>query len=138
MRVVGPVVLFFAVVQVWDCFAHRHLHPVPNLETYLYQLTMPGIAEELFLRGTLLGLLSRMFPRTIPLLGTRSGWGGIAGIVLFILGHGLKFPSNPLTLLPQTHFSAGLVFDTFLFGVLYLWVRERTGSCWVAMVTHNL
>lgn len=138
LRMVGPVVLVFAGLQLWDEFAHRHLHTPPGLETYLYQLTMPGIAEELFFRGTLLGLLSRVFPRTIPFFGTRTSWGGVAGLILFILGHGLSFPASPLALLPRAHFSVGLVLDTLLFGTQFLWVRERTGSCWAAIATHNL
>lgn len=135
-RVVVPVMLGFAAIQVLST-ARRPPQPVPSAEAYLYQLTMPGLAEELLYRGTLLGLLSRAFPRTIPFFGTRTSWGGIVGIVLFLLAHGLVFDS-PLALLPQASFPLGRVLDKLLFGTLFLWVRERSGSCVVAMAAHNL
>lgn len=135
-RIVGPVVLVFALANFAGGFFNRHHHAPPTWEAHLYELSMPGIAEELFMRGVFLGLLSRVFPRTIPFLGTRTSWGGLAGLVLFVLGHGLSFTS-PLQFLPQTHFSPDLVVTT-VYGTLFLWVRERSSSCWAAMAAHNL
>lgn len=135
-RIVVPVVLVLALAQFTDGFFARHQHALPTWEVHLYELTMPGIAEELFFRGILLGLLSRVFPRTIPFFGTRTSWGGLAGIILFVLGHCLSF-TGPLMLLPHTHFSLGLVVIG-IYGTLFLWVRERSGSCWAAVAGHNL
>ena len=98
---------------------------------------MPGLAEELFERGVLLGLLNHVFPRNIPFFGTRTSWSGLAGIVLFVLGHGFYF-AYPNTFWPAAHFPPGLIADKLLFGTLFLWVRERSGSCWAAVATHNL
>jgi membrane protease YdiL (CAAX protease family) len=137
LRIVVPVVLFFALIEFTDAFINRHHHLRPTLESHLYQFLMPGIAEELFFRGVFLGLLSRVFPRTIPFFGTRTSWGGVVGVLLFVLGHCLDF-SKPLMLLPELHFSLGKVFGVGLYGTLYLWVRERSGSCWAAMLAHNL
>ena len=136
-RLVGLVALFFASLQLADGYLNRHHHVQPSLETYLYQLTMPGIAEELFFRGILLALLSRLFSRTIPFFGTQTSWGGLATVVLFAFGHGFSF-AGPLALLPQTHFALGSALNAAVFGLLFLWVRERSGSCWAAMATHNL
>ncbi|WP_375418766.1 type II CAAX prenyl endopeptidase Rce1 family protein [uncultured Hymenobacter sp.] len=135
-RAGGPVVLGFAVLQMLST-ALGPLRPAPSVEAYLYQLTMPGIAEELLYRGTFLGLLSQAFPRTISFFGTRTSWGGLVGVGLFLLAHGLVF-DGPLTLLPQAHFPLGRILDKLLFGTLFLWVRERSGSCLVAMAAHNL
>jgi membrane protease YdiL (CAAX protease family) len=137
LRMVVPVALVFALIEFTDAFINRHHHSQPTLESHLYQFLMPGIAEELFLRGVFLGLLSRVFPRTIPFFGTRTSWGGVVGVLLFVLGHCLDF-SKPLMLLPELHFSLGKVFGVGLYGTLYLWVRERSGSCWAAMLIHNL
>jgi membrane protease YdiL (CAAX protease family) len=137
LRIVVPVVLLFAIVEFSDAFSNRHHHLRPTLESHLYQLLMPGIAEELFFRGVLLGLLSRVFSRTIPFFGTRTSWGGVAGILLFGLGHCLEF-SKPLMLVPELHFSLGNVFSVGVYGTLFLWVRERSGSCWAAILGHNL
>ena len=136
-RIVVPVVLVLAIGQFANGFLNRHHHTPPSWEVHLYELTMPGIAEELFLRGIFLGLLSRVFPRTIPFFGTRTSWGGLAGLVLFVLGHVLSF-TGPLMLLPQTHFSLDKMIGVGIFGTLFLWVRERSGSCWAAMAAHNL
>jgi len=97
---------------------------------------MPGIAEKLFSQGIFLGLLSRVYPRTIPFFGTRTSWGGLAGLSLFVLAHGLSF-TGPLPVLPHTHFSWDLL-HTGVYGALFLWVRERSASCWAAMAVHNL
>lgn len=136
-RIVVPVVLVLVFANFAGGFFNRHQHTPPTWEAHCYELTMPGIAEELFSRGILLGLLSRVFPRTIPFFGTRTSWGGLAGIILFVLGHCLSF-TGPLMLLPQTHFSLDKVIGVGLYGTLYLWVRERSGSCWAAMAAHNL
>lgn len=136
-RVVVPVVLVLALAQFTDGFFERHQHAPPTWEVHLYELTMPGIAEELFSRGVLLGLLSRVFPRTIPFFDTRTSWGGLAGLVLFVLGHCLSF-TGPLMLFPHTHFSLDRVIGIGVYGTLFLWVRERSGSCWAAMAAHNL
>jgi membrane protease YdiL (CAAX protease family) len=136
-RVVATVALATTIIQFAGGYLTRHqVHP-PSGEALLYQLTMPGLAEELFGRGVLLGLLSRIFPRTIPFFGTRTSWGGLAGIILFILGHGFSF-AHPDTFWPTAHFPFGLIADKLLFGTLFLWVRERSGSCWAAVATHNL
>ena len=136
-RIVVPVVLALALGQFTDAFLSRHQHVPPSWEVHLYELTMPGIAEELFFRGVFLGLLNRVFPRTIPFFGTRTSWGGLAGLVLFVLGHCLSFKA-PLQLLPHLDFSLAKVLVVGIFGTLFLWVRERSGSCWAAMAAHNL
>lgn len=136
-QAVGLVMLGVALAQLATGYTIRHQLPHPGLEALLYQATMPGLAEELFYRGVLLDLLNQVFPRTIPFLGTRTSWGGVAGVILFILGHCLYF-TQPDTLLPITHFTLGKVADKLLFGGLFLWVRERSSSVWMAVATHNL
>lgn len=136
-RIVGLVALAAAMLQLASGYLVRHQVRPPSGEALLYQLTMPGLAEELFMRGVLLGLLNNVFPRTIPFFGTRTSWGGLAGVALFILGHGFDF-AHPGVLLPTAHFPLGRIADKLLFGTLYLWVRERSGSSWAAVATHNL
>jgi len=136
-RIIVLVVLVLALAQFTGGFFNRHHHTPPTWEVHLFELIMPGIAEELFTRGVFLGLLSRVFPRTIPFFGTRTSWGGIAGLVLFVLGHCLSF-RGPLMLLPHAHFSLDRVIGVGVYGTLFLWVRERSGSCWAAMAAHNL
>ena len=84
LRWVLPVVLGLAAVGFTAGFLERHTHSgaSPGWEANLYQLTMPGAEEELFYRGVWLGLLARVFPRTLPLPGTRTSWGGVVRLEL--------------------------------------------------------
>jgi membrane protease YdiL (CAAX protease family) len=137
LRIVGLVVVALSLIEFTSSFRNRHHHPQPSLEGHLYELLMPGIAEELFFRGTFLALLSRAYPRTLPFLGTRTSWGGVIGVVLFILSHAFSFHTAG-QLLPQVHLTWPLILNTGIWGTLFLWVRERSGSCLAAMVAHNL
>lgn len=60
-----------------------------NLETFLYQATMPGITEELVFRGIYLWLLSKSFVGTKVIKGVAFGWGFIIVTFLFALVHGV-------------------------------------------------
>ncbi len=138
LRVVAAVVAGLATVQLVSALITQGYGPSQAWESFWYQLTMPGIAEELFFRGTLLGLLGRAFPRNLPFFGTRTSWGGVVSVLLFVLAHGITFRNGPLQTVPQVQFWPGQVADLVLWGTLFLWVRERTGSCYAAMATHNL
>lgn len=137
LRSIGLVVAVLCLVEFADSFPNRHHHPHTSLEAFLYEFTMPGLAEELFFRGTFLALLHRVYPRKLPFLGTYTSWGGVLSILLFVLGHAFSF-TGPLQILPHAHFTWGLVLNITLWGTLFLWVRERSGSCLAAMVAHNL
>ncbi|MVN76571.1 CPBP family intramembrane metalloprotease [Hymenobacter sp. HMF4947] len=152
LRAVAPVVVASVALVFADAYFSRHAFTHLWWNERVFFALVPGLEEELFYRGVLLGLLSRVFPRTISLPGTRTSWGGVVGILLFVLGHGLKFPGNiwlPLAdgsgvqLLPYwwaglLRFSLTDVVFQLVMGTLFLWVRERTGSVWAAAATHCL
>lgn len=98
---VVPAGLVLALAQFTGGFLNRHQHAPPSWEAHLYELIMPGIAEELFFRGIFQGLLSRVYLRTIPFFGTRTSWGGLAGLILFVLAHGLSFTGLLLVVPPR-------------------------------------
>ena len=149
--VVALVVAAAAATLFVDAYLSRHAFPLLWWHERVYFATLPGLVEELFYRGVLLGLLSRVFPRTVPLPGTHTSWGGLVGVVLFALGHNFKFGSSWLLLgdvvrlflhgygwlLLRQLFSSTLPFQ-LAFGTLFLWVRERTGSVWAAVAAHCL
>jgi membrane protease YdiL (CAAX protease family) len=156
---VGLVVVVVAVGLLANAYATGH-EALTWLPEQIYVATLPGLVEEVFYRGVLLGLLNRAFLRTIPLPGTRTSWGGVVGILLFILGHALKFPAFLPSIVYQfahgtiepgfelwpyinawlfpTAFSLGDLLYFTAMGTLFLWVRERTGSCWAAAGAHCL
>jgi membrane protease YdiL (CAAX protease family) len=99
-----------------------HLPGVP-LETWIYQATLPGLVEEVAFRGVLLGLLGRVFTARRVLFGAAIGWGGVAVTLVFLQLHSVT-PGTLLGVLPAA--------------LLYLWLRERTGSLIAPIVAHNL
>lgn len=155
LRPVGLVVGVVALAIFARAYAARQSFLPLWWPEQLYYSLVPGLEEELFYRGTLLGLLGPVFARTLPLPGTRTSWGGLVTVLLFALGHSLKlsfiYDAVNSLLLSQAHLPSHVVWwqallysvltDTaypLLMGLLLLWVRERTGSVWVAAAAHCL
>jgi membrane protease YdiL (CAAX protease family) len=69
---VGPVVLAVAIWAVVSAHYERHMPPPGTWSYYLFYGLLPGLEEEVFYRGVLLGLLAPGFARTLPLLGART------------------------------------------------------------------
>jgi membrane protease YdiL (CAAX protease family) len=97
--------------------------PGVPLETWIYQATLPGLVEEAAFRGVLLELLGRVFTARRVLFGAAIGWGGVAVTLVFLQLHGVT-PGTLLGVLPAA--------------LLYLWLRERTGSLVAPMAVHSL
>jgi len=99
-----------------------------NNESILYQLTMPGINEEIAYRGIMLGLLVKILkPNNIlhPAI--------IVTSILFGMGHGLFLNSNF-----ELVFNAGPFIGTMVLGMIWAWVTIKTGSILLALLSHNL
>jgi membrane protease YdiL (CAAX protease family) len=151
IRAVLPAVLLLALGLLVNAYLTRHTARTLWLHERVFYATLPGLEEEVFYRGLLPALLGRVFARSIPLPGTRTSWGGVVGVLLFTLGHSLKFHGeffqtlpSPLfwryvqTWLSPAYFLPSDVLYVLAMGSFFLWVRERTGSCWVAVITHCL
>ena len=103
-----------------------------SIERLAFQATMPGIDEELFLRGLLLALMMRAFDERWSLAGAPMGPAAAAITFLFAAGHGLAVVDGALHL-------DGLSFViTGLLGFGLLWLRQRTGSLVAPVLVHNL
>jgi membrane protease YdiL (CAAX protease family) len=104
-----------------------------SLEYLFFELSMPGLDEEIFYRGVGLALLNRAFGKNRDLFGAKIGWGLIIISLLFGLIHGV-------------YFSDGLKLEVDLFSVLLTaisgfllgWLRERSGSLVLPIAAHNL
>ncbi|QLC65023.1 CPBP family intramembrane metalloprotease [Flavobacterium sp. LPB0248] len=59
-----------------------------NLETFLFQATMPGLTEEILFRGISLWLLDKAFVPKWNYRGIRFGWAFVIVTVLFGVSHG--------------------------------------------------
>ncbi|MBP6764690.1 MAG: CPBP family intramembrane metalloprotease [Rubrivivax sp.] len=100
--------------------------PGVQLETWLYQATLPGLVEETVFRGVLLALAERAVGAGHPhwdVMGARIGWGGMLVTLVFLALHGI---------------SLGTVLGVLPAALLYLWLRQRTGSLLLPIVAHNL
>ena len=80
-----------------------------------------AVLEEIVFRGVLLALLDRALPQRWRLGGAYIGWGGVALTASFIALHGLR---------------PGLLLGVVPAALLYLWLRERTGSLLAPIAAH--
>lgn len=93
--------------------------------TLFYQLVYIGFAEELFFRGYLQIRLDRVLGRSWRVFGTAVGPGLLIANLLFAVGHVLV-TQNPLQA------------DVFFPGLLFGWLRARTGAILAPAAFHGL
>lgn len=103
-----------------------------DMETILFQWTMPGLDEELFYRGVLLVAMNEAFRGRANVLGAPIGFGGLLTSVLFGLAHSLAYGDAGFS------FDAGAFAVTALPSLALLWLRERTGSLVFPILAHNI
>jgi membrane protease YdiL (CAAX protease family) len=106
----------------WMSFSPFRL-PGVTLETWLYQASMPGLVEEPLFRGVLLALLDRAFAARRHWFGVSFGWGAAVVTLVFVALHGTR---------------VGLLTGVMPAALLFLWLRQRTGSLMIPIVVHNL
>lgn len=102
-----------------------------SIEDLAFQLTLPGLEEEPFYRGTLLLALCRAFPGKVGFLGVDWSWGAVLSCALFGLAHAFGYG--------QDGFSIDLITMalTALPSLVAVWLRLRTGSLLLPVVLHN-
>ena len=103
-----------------------------SAETMAFQLSMPGLEEELFYRGVLLLVLDRAFAGRVRFLGVDWGWGAVLSCMLFGLAHAFSVSSSGVSFEPLYFaLTAGPSF-------IAVWVRLRTGSILLPVLMHNV
>jgi membrane protease YdiL (CAAX protease family) len=103
---------------------HLQLPPEPGL-TAASHLIVVAIPEEVFFRGYLMERLERVWPPTRRLFGAKVGWALVVSSALFAIGHLAVIP-NPVRL------------AVFFPGLLFGWMRARTGSIAAGATYHAL
>jgi uncharacterized protein len=106
--------------------------PRPSLETVLFQLTMPGITEELAFRGVAFALLTSSWNgRDTP--DTPTPWAAIVTTaVAFGLWHMVGVQQGRLTF----DVMSGLF--PLIGGIAYGWLRAISGTVWLPMLAHGV
>lgn len=99
-------------------------------EAIAYRALMPGLEEELLYRGLLLYALIRTFGEGPRLIGVNFGWAALIASILFGLIHSLFWSGGVV-------FMAGAFIETFLLGLLMMWLRLRTGSVIAPILLHS-
>ena len=102
-----------------------------DLDSLAFQLTMPGLDEELFYRGVLLLMLNEAFGRPVRILGAWMGWGAVLSSLAFGLTHALGYADGAFTFEPLLMASTGVS------ALLLVWLREKTGSVLLPILLHN-
>lgn len=100
-------------------------------EELAFQLTLPGLEEELFYRGVLLLAFDRAFAARARLLGVDWGWSAVLTSVLFGLDHAFGYSHGAFS------FDALTMALTALPSLVAVWIRLRTGSLLLPVVMHN-
>lgn len=103
----------------------------PSRETIAFQLTMPGLEEEIFYRGLLLLALDRAFLSRVRWLGVDWGWGAVLSCALFGLAHAFGYADGSVS------FDPIVMALTAVPSLIAVWLRLRTGSVAVPIVLHN-
>src|SRR5205085_3627101 len=94
-----------------------------SAEFCLVQLVVVALPEELFFRGFLLGLLEKRFPPK------RKLWGGSIGLALLLSALAFGVVHFPKAGDPRQ-------LATFFPGLMFGWMRSRTGSIMAGTITH--
>lgn len=131
----GSLLACLPVVAAYLLFFFAVALAIPNEtvggEDIAFQLTMPGLEEEMFYRGVLLFALNEAFGRRWRFLGVEWGWGVLLSSILFGLAHAFSLGDG------------GVAFDPIVFGLtavpslLGVWLRERSGSLVLPVLVHN-
>lgn len=100
-------------------------------EDIAFQLSMPGLEEELFYRGLLLVALDRAFTARWRFAGITWGFGAILSCMLFGLAHAFGFSGGSFTFDVVTMALTGIP------ALLAVWLRQRTGSMLLPVLLHN-
>jgi len=127
----GALALSAALVAVFLGLALFFPGQGTDPDTLAFQLTMPGLDEELFYRGVLLLMLNEAFRGPLNILGAPMGWGALISSVAFGLAHALGYSEGGFT------FDAMTLLLTGGPALLLVWLREKTGSLLLPVVLHN-
>ena len=123
----------------WPALIHLQPPEVPEAATPVniagwigFELLWVGICEETLFRGLLLGILLALSPSKIRIGRTEFSTAGITVALVFALAHAGNFAIRPFAeAFAQQIYAIAL-------GIIYAWLRERSGSLVPAMVAHSL
>ena len=121
----GLLVLIFGGLAIWMGGEGG------STEDFAFQLTMPGLEEEIFYRGVLLLMLNEAFGRPLRVLGAPMGWAAVVTSLAFGLDHAFGYGADGFSFDPLAlALTGGPV-------LILVWLREKTGSLVLPVLLHN-
>lgn len=120
---VATIVVIISAV-IWAIFGSAEF----NLESLLFQISLPGIDEEMMFRGILLGLMCSSLRGSHNELKNPAV---ITNAVLFGLMHALIFKNGSI------RFDILYFLQTGLAGYVWAWVTLKSRSILLAVLSHN-
>jgi len=129
-----PVIITGGIVLLVTTGSAMLVATTPNiaLENLLFQATMPGLDEELFMRGLVLLLFHQAFGKGLVVWGAQTGWGLWLAVTIFSLLHGITLQSGELAV------NLWAILGTGFMGFVLTWMREITGSLVAPILFHNV
>ncbi len=127
-RALIAAILLIAISYTLEYLAHDGTDT--SAPTLLYQAVAPGLDEEPMFRGLLLLVLAQAFAADQARI-LCFGWAGVISSFIFGAVHGLGFQGGEFFFAPMPMVYAGAT------GVGLLYIRERTGSLLLPILTHN-
>lgn len=128
-----PFLIFTLAGFAFNYFVSGLPEEKADLNYLFFELTMPGLSEEMIYRGVLLGILNVVFISRVNVFGTGIGWAVPIQSLLFGLANALYFDGNSQL---QFHIPAFTV--TFSLGLIMSYLKERGQSIIPAILFHNI
>jgi membrane protease YdiL (CAAX protease family) len=129
-----PFIILTGISLGWTFMHINTLQEIDDSKEYLFfQLTMPGLSEELIFRGILLGLLNLIFVTKRKILGADLGMGALIQVILFGIGHAIYFDQNQHI---QFYMEGFLL--SFILGVFMTYLKEKGESIIPAILFHTI
>lgn len=128
-----PLIILTFLGIIFNVFVRGMDDINPSKEYLFYELTMPGLSEEMTFRGVLLGLLNVVFISRKNILGANLGWGSLILCLAFGLGHAIYFDDKQHL---QFALDAFLV-TTILAGIM-TYLKEKGESIIPSIIFHNI
>lgn len=127
--------LAFALIDSLSAMESQTLQAAEFVEFILFEMSMPGLQEEPFYRGFILGVLDKNLGYPWRVLGVQLGWGCVISTILFSVGHTIALDKDwHLVINPDI----GEWINMVVFSLFMCWLRYRSGSFWTAVLAHNI
>ena len=122
---IGAIAIVVLSTIIWYLFGKSKF----DLETLAFQISLPGIDEEIMFRGILLGLLATSLKDKFSIFGNPSI---LLTSILFGFMHALTFSKNY-----DIDFESIYFLQTSLAGYVWGWITIKSRSLLLAILSHN-